>query len=61
MCKGPLFRMLGYSADTDAATQILEETFWWPLGMDPATITIIQKIARIIEAGGPGGVSIIIT
>ena len=53
--------MLGYNADTDAATQILEETFWWPLGMDPATITIIQKIARIIEAGGPGGVSIIIT
>ena len=47
MCNGPLFEMLSYNADTEAGAQILEGTFVPPPGTDPATIIILNEIARI--------------
>ena len=61
ICNGPLFELLGYNADTEAGTQILEGTFEPPPGTDPATIIILKEIARIWKLMGEGEVNIIIT
>ena len=48
VCKGNLFDLLGYSADTQMAIEILEGTFDPPVGMDEPTTRLISKeMARI--------------
>ena len=47
VCNGPLFELLGYSADTEAGMEILEGTFKPPQDTDPATVIILNKISRI--------------
>ena len=61
ICNGPLFELLGYNADTSAGMELLEGTFTPPKGTDPATIIILNEIARIYKLMGEGEVSIIIT
>ena len=61
ICNGPLFELLGYNADTEAGMEILEGTFVPPKGTEPATIIILDEIARIWKLMGKGEVSIIIT
>ena len=61
ICNGPLFELLGYNADTKAGMEILEGTFIPPKGTDPATVIILNEIARIYKLMGEGEVSIIIT
>ena len=61
VCNGPLFELLGYNADTNAGMEILEGTFTPPKDTDPATIIILNEIARIYKLMGEGKVSIIIT
>ena len=60
ICNGPIFGLLGYNADAEAGMEILEGTFIPPKGTDPATIIILNKIARIWKLMGDGEVSIII-
>ena len=45
ICNGPFFKLFGYNTDTEAGDQILERTF--PPPRNPATLIILQKIARI--------------
>ena len=47
ICQGALFELLGYSADTETAEDILEGTFIPPPDTDPATIITLDEIARI--------------
>ena len=47
ICQGALFKLLGYSADTETVEEILEGTFIPPPDTDPATIIILDEIARI--------------
>ena len=61
MCNGPLFELLGCNTDTEAGAQILEGIFALPPGTDPATVIILQEIARIWRLMGEGEVNIIIT
>ena len=60
ICNGPLFKLLGYNADTEAGMEILEGTFKPPQDTDPATFIILNKISRIRRLIGDGEVSIII-
>ena len=61
ICNGPLFELLGYNADTEAGMEILEGTFKPPTGRDPATVIVLNEIARIWRLMGDEEVSIIIT
>ena len=47
VCQGALFDLLGYSADTEAALEILAGTFTPPPGTSPTTMIILEEIARI--------------
>ena len=47
MCQGPLYDLLGYSADMETADAILEWTFVPPPGTDGPTLIILEEIARI--------------
>ena len=47
ICRGPLFDLLGYTADTDAAVEILQGTFKPPEGTSEGTKIILREIARI--------------
>ena len=58
---GPLFKLLGCNADTEAGIEILEGTFKPPKGTDPATVIILNEILRIWRLMGDGEISIIIT
>ena len=44
---GPLFKLVGYNADTEAGMEILKETFKPPKGTDQATF-IIRGVSIII-------------
>ena len=61
ICKGPLFELAGYNADTEAGMEILEGTCKPPTGTDLATVIILNEILRIWRLMGGGEVSIIIT
>ena len=61
ICQGALFELLGYSADTKTAEEILEGTFIPPPDTDPATIIILEEIARIWSKMGTGKVSITVS
>ena len=54
ICNGPLFELLGYNADTEAGMEILEGTFKPPLGTDPTTVIILNKISKIWRLEGDG-------
>ena len=47
ICNGPLFELLGCNTNIEAGMEILEGTFVPPKGTDPATVIILNKIARI--------------
>ena len=47
ICSVPLFKLLGYTADTETSMNILEGTSKPPTGTDPVTIIILNTIARI--------------
>ena len=47
VCKGDLFDLLGYSADTQTAVEILEGRFDPPAGMDKPTRLIFKEMTRI--------------
>jgi len=47
VCQGALFGLLGYSANMEAALEILAGTFVSPPGTTPTTIIILEEIARI--------------
>ena len=42
ICNGPLFELLGHTADTEAEAEVLEGMFEPPPGTDPATIIILK-------------------
>ena len=44
ICQGALFELLGYSADTETAEQILEGTFIPPPDTNPATVIILREM-----------------
>ena len=60
-CQGALFKLFGYSADTETAEQIPEGTFTPPPDTDPATVIILQEIARIWAKMGTGEVNITVS
>ena len=47
VCKGNLFDLLGYSADTQTGVEILEGRFDPPAGMDKLTRLIFEEMVRI--------------
>ena len=47
--QGALFDLLGYSADTEAALEILAGTFVPPSGTSPTTIIILEEIAARVR------------
>ena len=61
ICDGPLFDLLGYSADTETAVEILEGRFTPPEGTDGPTCMILEEIARIWKRSEAGEVDIVIT
>ena len=61
ICQGALYDLLGYSADTKTAEEILEGTFIPPPGTDGPTIIILEEIARIWKKMGDGEVNVVIT
>ena len=61
ICQGALFELLGYSADTETAEEILEGTFIPPRDTDPATIIMLGEIARVWSKMGTGEVNITVS
>ena len=61
ICHGPLYDLLGYCADTEAAEQILEGTFVPPPGTDGPTLVILEEISRIWKKLGDGEVELTVT
>ena len=61
ICQGPLFDLLGYSANTYTAKQILKGTFVPPPGTDGPTLIILAEIACIWKKMGAGEVEITVT
>ena len=61
ICKGNLFDLLGYSADTQTAMKILEGRFDPPAGMDEPTRLIFKEMARIWKKMKSGEVDIVVT
>lgn len=59
--QGALFDLLGYSADTETAEQILQGTWVPPPGTHPATLLLLEEIARIWKKMEDGEVSIVIS
>ena len=53
VCKGDLFDLLGYSADTQTAIEILEGRFDPPAGMDEPARLIFEEMARIWKRWSP--------
>ena len=47
ICRGPLFELLGFNADTETAETILDGTFVPPEGTDGPTCIILEEISRI--------------
>ena len=47
ICQGNVFELLGYSADTQTAVEILEGRFDPPAGMDKPTRLIFEETAKI--------------
>ena len=61
ICQGALFELLGYSADTETAEQILKGTFIPPPDTYPTTVIILQEIAHIWAKMGTGEVNIMVS
>ena len=61
VCHGALFELLGYSADTETAENILEGTFHPPEDADGPTLILLEEIARIWKKMGDGEVNIVIS
>jgi hypothetical protein len=47
VCRGAIFKLLGYRANTATAIYTLEGNFRPPKGTHPATVIILNKIAAI--------------
>ena len=58
--RGKLLRDLGHLADTSAAKAILEGTYKFPPGTDPATVEILKAAAEIYRRN-KGVVDILLT
>ena len=61
VCQGAIFNHLGYSANTDAALEILAGTFVPPPGTTPTTVIILDEIARIWAQMEGGEVDIVVS
>ena len=61
ICQGALFELLGFSANTETAEQILEGTWIPPEDTDGPTLIILKEIARIWGKMQNGEVNIIIS
>ena len=61
ICQGALFELLGYSANTETAIEILEGRFTPPDDTDGPTLLLFEEIARIWALMEAGEVDIVVT
>ena len=61
ICQGALFNLLGYSANSETAVEILEGRFVPPPGTDGPTVLLLEEIARIWSQMEAGQVDIVVT
>ena len=61
ICRGPLFELLGFNADTETAEMILDGTFVPPEGTDGPTRIILEEISKIWHKMEGKEVDIVIT